>query len=131
MSALTKAEKVNIINSFNDKHKLAIRKAVMESEQNGMGGAGFMDFLKGVGSGLLEIIKLVGPTLVKEVIVPMAKKKAGLGMKKNKMKKGGMVENTPIYGGAISGEMSVLTNADVPMKKGRGRPKKITNIMEM
>jgi len=129
MSALTKAEKVSIINSFNDKHKLAIQKAVMESEQNGMGGAGFMDFLKGVGSGLLEIIKLVGPTLVKEVIVPMAKKKAGLGMKK--MKKGKGVENTPIYGGAISGEMSVLTNADVPMKKGRGRPKKITNIMEM
>lgn len=79
---LTKADKVAMVRGLPASHKAILRKHMMGN--GAMSGAGFMDFLKKIPSGLASVVKAVGPTLVKEILVPLAKSKMGLGMKKGK-----------------------------------------------
>ena len=79
---LTKADKVAMIRGLPASHKAILRKHMMGN--GAMSGAGFLDFLKKIPSGLASVVKAVGPTLVKEILVPLAKSKMGLGMKKGK-----------------------------------------------
>jgi hypothetical protein len=45
-----------------------------------MKGQGFMSILKSIGKVLGPIAKEIGPTVLKEFVLPMVKKKAGLGL---------------------------------------------------
>ena len=45
-----------------------------------MRGEGIKDIMKSAGSALGSIAKEIGPTILKEIIVPLLKKKAGLGI---------------------------------------------------
>jgi hypothetical protein len=51
------------------------------SAGKGMAGRGFFDFLKKAGKTLLPIVKAVGPTILKEILVPLAKSKMGLDLR--------------------------------------------------
>jgi hypothetical protein len=79
---LTKADKVAMVRGLPASHKAILRKHMMGN--GAMSGAGFLDFLKKIPSSLGSIVKAVGPTILKEVLVPLAKSKLGLGMKKGK-----------------------------------------------
>jgi len=79
---LTKADKIAMVKNLSTSHKQILRKHMMGN--GAMSGAGFLDFLKKIPSGLASVVKAVGPTLVKEILVPLAKSKMGLGMKKGK-----------------------------------------------
>jgi len=80
---LSKADKVKLIQSLSPANKAKLRKHLREHTMagKGMSGAGFLDFLKKVGNFLSPVVKAVGPTILKEVLVPMAKSKLGLGLK--------------------------------------------------
>jgi len=143
--SLTKAEKVNILMGLSDAHKEKMAKAILNAEKTGMTGSGIMDTIKGLGKGLLEILKVVGPTLAKEVLLPIVKAKlAGSGLRlagqRGKGKKGGSMPVAPIptfpgagtslagggpklAGGCCDG-FAPSTGAPVTIKRGRGRPKK-------
>jgi hypothetical protein len=97
--ALSKKEKIQMINSLSPANKKAIMEAIEKHEQMGQGGEGFWSSL---GKGLKEIVIALGPTLIKEVLVPIVKKK-------------------------VLGEGLNLAGK----KRGRGRPKKSENIMNM
>jgi hypothetical protein len=119
--SLTKTEKVNILNGLSDNHKEKIAKAIIAAEKKGMAGTGIMDGVKGLGKGLLEILKVVGPTLAKEILLPLIKAKlAGSGLKLAGQKGKGVV----LAGGGKYGECAPTTGAPVAVKRGRGRPKK-------
>ena len=77
---LTKADKVAMVRALPAHHKQILKKHMMGSGP--MSGAGFLDFLKKIPSGLASVVKAVGPTVLKELLVPLAKSKMGLGMKK-------------------------------------------------
>lgn len=80
---LTKADKVKLIHSLSAGQKAQLRKHLRDHQMagKGMSGTGFMDFLKKIGSTLAPVVKAVGPTILKEVLVPLAKSKLGLGLK--------------------------------------------------
>jgi len=145
--SLTKAEKTNMLMSLSDAHKEKLVKAILNAEKKGMTGSGIMDNLKGLGKGLLELLKVVGPILAKEVLLPIVKAKmSGDGLKlagqrgKGKGKKGGSMPTAPIptlpgAGTSLPGGGSKLaggccdapapsTGAPVAIKRGRGRPRK-------
>lgn len=99
--ALSKKEKVAMVNGLSEKNKELIRKAIMNNDE--MGGSGFWSSL---GSGLKDIIIAIGPTLVKEVLVPIVKAKlSGNGPK-------------------LAGDGPKLAGK----QRGRGRPKKILEM---
>jgi len=94
--SLTKAEKTNMLMGLSDAHKEKMVKAILNAEKNGMSGTGIMDGIKGLGKGLLELLKVVGPILAKEVLLPIVKAKmSGNGLKlagqRGKGKKGGAI----------------------------------------
>ena len=80
---LTRADKVKLIHSLSAGQKAQLRKHLHEHQMagKGMSGTGFMDFLKKIGSTLAPVVKAVGPTILKEVLVPLAKSKLGLGLR--------------------------------------------------
>ena len=135
--SLTKAEKVNILMGLSDAHKEKMIKAILNAEKKGMSGTGIMDNLKGLGKGLLEVLKVVGPILAKEVLLPIIKAKMeGNGLKlagqRGKGKKGGAIMPVPylpgggpkLAGGCCDDTPAPSTGAPVAIKRGRGRPKK-------
>ena len=137
--SLTKTEKVNILMGLSDAHKEKMAKAILNAEKTGMTGTGIMDTIKGLGKGLLEVLKVVGPTLAKEVLLPIIKAKmAGNGLKlagqRGKGKKGGSMPapsiptfpgaGTSPAGGGCCGGAAPSTGAPVATKRGRGRPRK-------
>ena len=143
--SLTKAEKTNILLGLSDAHKEKMAKAILNAEKKGMSGTGIMDGIKGLGKGLLEILKVVGPILAKEVLLPIVKAKmSGNGLKlagqRGKGKKGGSYPVAPVptlpgagtslagggpklAGGCCDGP-APSTGAPVSVKRGRGRPRK-------
>jgi hypothetical protein len=80
---LTKIDKVKLVQALSTAHKAKLRKHLREHTMagKGMSGKGFVDFLKKVGNFLAPIVKTVGPTILKEVLLPLAKSKMGLGLK--------------------------------------------------
>lgn len=102
---LSKKEKVMMINNLSPANKKKIIAAIMKAEQSGQGlkGEGFWSSL---GQGLKDIVIALGPTLIKEVLVPIVKKKVGFGVS--------------LAGGA----------PNLAGKRGRGRPSK-ASLMEM
>lgn len=108
--SLTKTEKVAMFNSLSEAHKKKIAKVMGSNTE--MSGEGFMDILKKLGSGLAEIVKAIGPIVLKEVIVPYVKTKmSGSGPRLP----GGGVLHLPGQGTSLAGGA----------KRKRGRPKKI------
>jgi len=80
---LTKSDKVKLVNALSSAHKAKLRRHLREHTMagKGMSGTGFMDFIKKVGNFLAPVVKAVGPTILKEVLLPLAKSKLGLGLK--------------------------------------------------
>jgi len=83
---LTKADKVRMVKNLSPSQKATLRRHMGNGS---MSGAGFLDFLKKIPSGLASVVKAVGPTILKEVLVPLAKSKMGLGMKGKGLKPSG------------------------------------------
>lgn len=77
---LTKADKVAMVKNLPAHHKAILKKHMMGN--GAMSGSGFFDWLKKIPAALGSVVKAVGPTVLKEVLVPLAKSKMGLGMKK-------------------------------------------------
>lgn len=102
---LSKNEKKQMIMDLSPANKKKIVDAIMKAEQSGEGlkGAGFWSSL---GKGLKEIVIALGPTLIKEVLVPIVKKKV-LG------------EGATLAGGS----------PNLAGKRGRGRPTKASLMM--
>ena len=118
--SLSKAEKINILMGLNDSHKEKLIKAILNAEKKGMSGTGIMDGIKGLGQGLLELLKVVGPILAKEVLLPIVKSKmSGNGLKLA----GQRGKGTSVAGGCCDAP-APSTGALVAVKRGRGRPKK-------
>ena len=74
---LTQAEQKKIIKALSGPHKARV-KAHVRSKQ--MAGSGIMDILKSVKSILGPVASALGPTVLKQFIVPMLKKHMGLGL---------------------------------------------------
>ena len=106
---LSKKEKVMMINNLSPANKKSIVDAINNAEQSGEGlkGAGFWSSL---GKGLKDIVIALGPTLIKEVLVPIVKTKLGAGAK--------LAGGGPFLSGKKTGG------------RGRGRPSK-ASLMEM
>ena len=100
---LTKAQQKSLLSALPAHRKNAV-KAHCQSCQ--MKGEGFMDILKSIGGVLGPIAKELGPTVLKEFILPFIKKKMGNGL-------------TPA-GGALR-----LAGQRGRGKKKVGRPKKV------
>jgi hypothetical protein len=75
--ALTKKEQKAILKSIPAAHKKAVREHVRKLHQSG---SGVMDILKSVSNFLGPIISQVGPTVLKEFIIPFIKKMSGNGV---------------------------------------------------
>ena len=80
---LTKADKINLVKNLSASQKAKLKKHLIEHQMSGKGmsGSGFLDFLKKVGNTLLPVVKAVGMPILKEILVPLAKSKLGLGLK--------------------------------------------------
>lgn len=118
--SLTKTEKINILMGLSAPHKEKIIKAILNAEKKGMSGTGVMDAVKGLGQGLLEVLKVVGPILAKEVLLPIVKSKmSGNGLKLA----GQRGKGTSLAGGCCE-TPAPSTGAPVNVKRGRGRPRK-------
>lgn len=83
---LTKADKIRMVKNLSPSQKATLKRHMGNGT---MSGAGFMDFLKKIGNTLAPVVKAVGPTILKEVLVPLAKSKMGLGKKGNGLKPSG------------------------------------------
>ena len=102
---LSKTEKVNLVKSLSPSQKDEIKKALTN-----MGGNGIKDVLMNVADTLKPIVKTVGITILKEVLVPALKQKImGEGKKKKKKTVGGGLK---IPGGALR----------LAGQRGKGRP---------
>ena len=77
MARLSVARQREIINGL-PKSKIAIVKKHCRSCE--MKGEGIMDILKSVKKALGPIVAKVGPTVMKELVLPLLKKKIGLGL---------------------------------------------------
>ena len=78
MKRLTLAEKRALGQALPQSTKLAMRKYCRECQ---MKGEGISDILKKIGNFFGPIVKAVGPTILKEILVPLTKKQLGLGLK--------------------------------------------------
>jgi len=91
---LTKAEQRKLFDALPAARKNALHKHCKACSQRG---EGFLDIFKSIGKFLGPIAKELGPTLLKEIIMPLLKQKAGIkgsglklagaGKKKTKKKK--------------------------------------------
>ena len=75
---MTVAQQRALLKALPAHRKNAVKKHCQKCQ---MQGQGFKDILKSVGSVLGPIAKEVGPLVLKELIVPFLKKKAGLGLR--------------------------------------------------
>lgn len=83
---LTKVQQKALLNAISSQHKSAVKK---HAKALHMQGHGIMDILRSVGEFLGPIAKEVGPTVLKEFVLPFLKKKmeggglnpAGQGLK--------------------------------------------------
>jgi len=75
---LTKAQQRSLIRALPAHRKNAVKKHCQKCQ---MQGQGFKDILKSVSSVLGPIAKEVGPVVLKELVVPFLKNKAGLGLR--------------------------------------------------
>ena len=109
---LSKKEKVMMINNLSAANKQKIIAAILNAQQSGQGLSG-EGFWSSLGQGLKDIVIALGPTLIKEVLVPIVKKKVGFGVS--------LAGGSPkLAGGA----------PNLAGKRGRGRPSK-ASLMEM
>ena len=69
---LTKAQQKAILKALPATHKKAVKQ---HAKQLQMQGHGFMDIIKSIGSFLGPIVKEVGPTVLKEFVLPFLKTK--------------------------------------------------------
>lgn len=69
---LTKAQQKALINALPAMHKSAVKQHAIALR---MKGHGIMDIIKSIGSFLGPIAKEVGPTVLKEFVLPFIKKK--------------------------------------------------------
>jgi hypothetical protein len=77
--ALTKKEKVMLYHSLPASKKAAFKKYCCSKA---MKGEGFGSFLKKAGHFLGPIAKVIGPVILKEIVIPLIRKKmAGTGLK--------------------------------------------------
>ena len=76
-TTLTKKEQKAILKSIPTAQKKAVREHVRKLHQSG---SGVMDILKSVSNFLGPIISQVGPTVLKEFIIPFIKKMSGNGV---------------------------------------------------
>jgi len=95
---LTLAQQRALLRALPASRKNAVKKHCSTCE---MKGEGFMDILKSIGKVLGPIAKEIGPTVLKEFILPFIKKKAGMGLK--------------VPGGSLR----------LAGQRGRGKPKKV------
>jgi hypothetical protein len=85
MVALSIAEQRKLVKAIprDVKAKLKTHLRAYETQMAGQGGAGLFDFIKKAGKFLVKhvgpIVKKVAPFVLQEVILPLVKKKAGLG----------------------------------------------------
>lgn len=86
--SLSHTEKVKLVNSLSPAHKEELKRALML----GQGGGGIKTVLMSIRDGLKPIVKAVGMTVLKEVLIPALKAKlAGSGRRK----KGGSMPTVP------------------------------------
>ena len=96
---LSKADKIKLIHSLSSKHKDELRRAIMK----GQGGGGIKTVLSNIADTLKPIVKVVGMTVLKEVLLKNKVMGSGLrlagqrGKGKKKGKKGGMIGQVPPY----------------------------------
>jgi len=96
---LSKADKIKLIHSLSSKHKDELRRAIMK----GQGGGGIKTVLSNIADTLKPIVKVVGMTVLKEVLLKHKVMGSGLrlagqrGKGKKKGKKGGMIGQVPPY----------------------------------
>ena len=76
-TTLTKKEQKTILKGIPAAQKKAVREHVRNLHQSG---SGVMDILKSVSNFLGPIISQVGPTVLKEFIIPFIKKMSGNGV---------------------------------------------------
>lgn len=74
---LTLAQQRALLRALPASRKNAVRNHCASCQ---MKGQGFMDILKSVGKALGPIAKEIGPTVLKEFVLPMVKKKMGMGL---------------------------------------------------
>lgn len=109
---LNLAQQRMLVKMMSPSDKANLKSIVNQME---MGGAGFFDIVKSIGKNIakvgLPILKEVGPTILKEIVLPMVKNKlAGNG----KPKKGRGIN--------IAGNGLKLAGNGCGCQKGRGRP---------
>ena len=108
------SEQRTLLNALPSSRKMAVKK---HCEQCEMKGEGILSILKSVGKVLGPVAKEFGPTILKELVIPFVKHKAGL---KGKGAKGSGVN--------LSGSGVNLSGSGAKKKVGRpknvGRPKK-------
>jgi len=91
---LSRTEKINLVKSLSPSQKEEIKKALS------MGGNGIKEVVQKVSATLKPIIKVVGPVLLREILLPALKKKImGEGKKCLSCKTGGKGLKTA--GGAL------------------------------
>jgi hypothetical protein len=78
--ALSKAQKKAVLKAHLTPGMKKKIVSMHKMSGSGMQGAGFMDFIKKVGNFIGPIAKVVGPVVLKEVVVPLLKSKVGLGL---------------------------------------------------
>lgn len=74
MASLTLAEKRRIYHSLSQSKKNSLEKMCCSAH---MQGEGFMDIVRKAGKFLGPIAKVIGPIVLKEIIVPLIKQKMG------------------------------------------------------
>lgn len=83
--SLSHSEKVKLINSLSPAHKVELKNALIM----GQGGGGLKSILINIKDGLKPIVKAVGLSVLKEVLLPALKSKImGQGRKKKLAGKG-------------------------------------------
>ena len=75
MKKATKAEQRKMYNSLPESRKKALMKHCKACHQRG---EGFMDIFKSIAKFLGPVAKEIGPVVLKEILMPLLKKKAGL-----------------------------------------------------
>ena len=79
MAKLTLAQQRSLLRALPASRIAVVRKHCRSCEQRG---DGFMDIVRSVGRALGPVAKEIGPTILKELVLPMLKKKiAGKGLR--------------------------------------------------
>lgn len=75
---LTLVDRRKLFNALPASKRDAIKKFAIQQYQ---AGSGFTDVMKKIGSAFSEIAKIVGPSILKEVVLPAIKSQLGFGLK--------------------------------------------------